>query len=87
MRGGIEMSKIDTKAPTSIDFEKEGLMCGLEFHQQVYAPYDDREISKLHGSKLFCSCPAVIREDDPDFQLPDMRIRFHGCIKVELLNT
>jgi len=60
----------DTKAPNEIDYEKEGLVVGLEFHQQLLAPYFGRESSptlKKHGSKLFCPCAAVIREDDPDF--------------------
>lgn len=32
-----------------------GLKCGLEIHQQ------------LDGRKLFCNCPAVIKEGNPDF--------------------
>ncbi len=60
----------DKNAPTEIDYEKEGLIVGLEFHQQLLAPYfgaeSPRELKK-HGSKLFCPCAAVIREDDPDF--------------------
>ncbi|MHA2502669.1 MAG: Glu-tRNA(Gln) amidotransferase subunit GatE, partial [Candidatus Kariarchaeaceae archaeon] len=59
--------KFDTKAPTEIDFEAEGFMSGLEFHQQVLAPYNTEDRSKEHGSKLFCPCPAHLRDDDPDF--------------------
>lgn len=32
-----------------------GLKCGLEIHQQ------------LEGRKLFCKCPTLLREDQPDF--------------------
>ena len=32
-----------------------GLKCGIEIHQQ------------LEGKKLFCSCPTLIRDDQPDF--------------------
>ncbi len=62
--------KFQTKAPETIDFENEGLMVGLEFHQQLYAPYNEqhsRPLEREHGSKLFCPCPAMIREDDHDF--------------------
>ncbi len=61
------VEKFKVEAPTEIDYEKEGMMCGLEFHQQLLAPYDDREVSKVNGSKLFCSCPAILREDDAHF--------------------
>ncbi len=37
-----------------IDYKKIGFKAGLEIHQQ------------LSGRKLFCSCPAIIREDNPD---------------------
>src|SRR3989344_3047969 len=40
-----------------IDYEKIGLKCGLEIHQQLDAD----------GKKLFCNCPSVLRRDDPDF--------------------
>lgn len=63
------VEKFKIEAPTDIDYEKEGMMCGLEFHQQLLAPYDDREISKVNGSKLFCSCPALLREDDAHFTI------------------
>lgn len=36
------------------DYQKLGLKCGLEIHQQ------------LDTHKLFCSCPSEIREDEPD---------------------
>lgn len=61
---------IDQKAPTTMDFEKEGLMVGLEFHQQLLAPYfgtNSLTLERKHGSKLFCPCAAFIREDEPDF--------------------
>lgn len=35
----------------------DGFKAGLEIHQQ------------LSGTKLFCACPAEIREDEPDFTL------------------
>lgn len=38
-----------------LDYKKLGLRCGLECHQQ------------LEGHKLFCSCPTMIRRDNPDF--------------------
>ncbi|MBI2668724.1 Glu-tRNA(Gln) amidotransferase subunit GatE [Candidatus Woesearchaeota archaeon] len=34
-----------------------GLKCGLEIHQQ------------LEGKKLFCSCPTLLREDEPHFKI------------------
>lgn len=37
-----------------IDYEKLGLKCGIEIHQQ------------LDTKKLFCQCPSKIREDKPD---------------------
>jgi len=37
-----------------IDYQKLGLKCGVEIHQQ------------LDTKKLFCSCPCEIREDAPD---------------------
>ena len=37
-----------------LDYEKLGLKCGLEIHQQI------------KGKKLFCSCPCLIRDDAPD---------------------
>lgn len=38
-----------------MDYKKMGFKSGIEIHQQ------------LEGHKLFCSCPAVIRKDKPDF--------------------
>src|SRR3989344_1935525 len=38
-----------------LDYVKLGFKCGLEIHQQ------------LEGKKLFCSCPTVIRKEEPDF--------------------
>ncbi len=38
-----------------MDAKELGLKCGLEIHQQ------------LEGTKLFCSCPTLIRDDEPDF--------------------
>ncbi|MEK6830191.1 MAG: Glu-tRNA(Gln) amidotransferase subunit GatE [Nanoarchaeota archaeon] len=38
-----------------IDYEKLGLKCGLEIHQQ------------LDTSKLFCNCPSLLRQDEPGF--------------------
>jgi len=37
-----------------IDYEKLGFMCGIEIHQQI------------DTHKLFCECPSLIREDEPD---------------------
>ncbi|MGD9276008.1 MAG: Glu-tRNA(Gln) amidotransferase subunit GatE [Candidatus Pacearchaeota archaeon] len=39
----------------NFDYEKLGLKSGLEIHQQ------------LDTSKLFCRCPSLLRQDDPDF--------------------
>ncbi|MBU0929653.1 MAG: Glu-tRNA(Gln) amidotransferase subunit GatE, partial [Nanoarchaeota archaeon] len=38
-----------------MDYQKIGFKCGLEIHQQ------------LEGKKLFCSCPTLIKDDEPDF--------------------
>ncbi|MFP4111370.1 MAG: Glu-tRNA(Gln) amidotransferase subunit GatE [Candidatus Woesearchaeota archaeon] len=37
-----------------LDYKKLGMKCGLEIHQQ------------LNTHKLFCNCPSIIRDDDPD---------------------
>jgi len=37
-----------------INYEKLGLRCGLEIHQQ------------LNTNKLFCNCPSLLRDDPPD---------------------
>ncbi|MHA2092616.1 MAG: Glu-tRNA(Gln) amidotransferase subunit GatE, partial [Candidatus Kariarchaeaceae archaeon] len=57
---------MEIQAPTTIDFEKEGFIAGLEFHQQVLAPYEQEQRQLHHGSKLFCPCPAYLRDDDAD---------------------
>lgn len=38
-----------------VNYEALGLMCGIECHQQ------------LEGRKLFCECPTLIKEENPDF--------------------
>ncbi len=40
-----------------MDYEKLGLKCGIEIHQQ------------LEGKKLFCSCPTIMRDDQPYFTI------------------
>ena len=40
-----------------VDYEKLGFKAGLEIHQQ------------LDSHKLFCKCPSVLRNDDPDFEV------------------
>ena len=40
-----------------LDYSKIGLKCGLEIHQQ------------LDTKKLFCNCPSVLRQDEPDFSI------------------
>ncbi|MBI2564547.1 Glu-tRNA(Gln) amidotransferase subunit GatE [Candidatus Woesearchaeota archaeon] len=40
-----------------LDYKKLGLKCGLEIHQQI------------ENTKLFCNCPALIRDDEPDFEV------------------
>jgi Glu-tRNA(Gln) amidotransferase subunit E-like FAD-binding protein len=40
-----------------IDYEKLGFKCGLEIHQQ------------LDTKKLFCNCPSVLRQDEPNFKI------------------
>jgi len=47
------MSDINLKE--GVDYEKIGLKCGLEVHQQ------------LNTKKLFCNCPSLLRQDNPDF--------------------
>ncbi len=39
---------------TDFDYKALGLKCGLECHQQ------------LNTKKLFCKCPSIMREDEPD---------------------
>lgn len=38
-------------------YQKLGLKCGLEIHQQ------------LEGQKLFCNCPTILRDDPPHFTI------------------
>ncbi len=40
-----------------IDYKKLGLKCGLEIHQQ------------LNTNKLFCNCPSILRQEEPDFTI------------------
>ncbi len=40
-----------------IDYEKLGFKSGLEIHQQ------------LDTKKLFCNCPSLLRQDEPDFTI------------------
>jgi len=40
-----------------LNYEKLGLKAGLEIHQQL----------NPEKGKLFCSCPSVLRNDEPDF--------------------
>ena len=37
------------------EWKKLGLKCGLEVHQQ------------LDTNKLFCNCPSILRQEEPDF--------------------
>ncbi|MFQ5531949.1 MAG: Glu-tRNA(Gln) amidotransferase GatDE subunit E, partial [Candidatus Nanoarchaeia archaeon] len=39
-----------------IDYAKLGFKSGLEIHQQLDS-----------AGKLFCNCPSVLRQDEPDF--------------------
>ena len=36
------------------DYKKLGFKCGIEIHQQ------------METHKLFCSCPSLLRDDEPD---------------------
>ena len=40
-----------------MNYKKIGLKCGLEIHQQ------------LDTKKLFCSCPSILRDDEPHFSV------------------
>ncbi len=42
---------------SEIDYKKIKFKAGLEIHQQ------------LDSHKLFCSCPSVLRKDEPDFEV------------------
>ena len=39
------------------DYKKIGLKSGLEIHQQ------------LDTHKLFCSCPSILRQDNPEYEI------------------
>ena len=39
------------------DYKKVGLKSGLEIHQQ------------LNTHKLFCSCPSILRSDEPEYEI------------------
>jgi len=45
--------------PEEIDYKKLKFKSGLEVHQQLDA----------NGKKLFCDCPAVLRNDEPDYTI------------------
>ena len=40
-----------------IDYQKLGFKCGIEIHQQ------------LSGKKLFCRCPAINSNEEPDIKV------------------
>src|SRR3990172_7270385 len=40
-----------------LNYEELGLKSGLEIHQQI------------DSSKLFCNCPSLLRQDEPDFNI------------------
>lgn len=48
------MTEPDYKEMTEPDYKKLGFKCGIEIHQQ------------LETHKLFCGCPSIIRDDEPD---------------------
>ena len=62
------MSSFDKYAPDEINFSDEGFLSGLEFHQQLIANYSTKDTHNF-GSKLFCNCPVIIRDDTPDFSV------------------
>ena len=62
------MSSFDKYAPNKINFSDEGFLSGLEFHQQLIANYSTKDTHNF-GSKLFCNCPVIIRDDTPDFSV------------------
>jgi len=45
------------KESNGSEYKKLGFKCGLEIHQQ------------LDTDKLFCNCPSVLRQDEPDFEV------------------
>jgi len=44
---------------SELDYQKLKFKSGLEIHQQLDA----------NGKKLFCDCPALLRTDEPDFEV------------------
>jgi glutamyl-tRNA(Gln) amidotransferase subunit E len=62
-----------SELPSKLNFEEIGFKVGIEFHQQLLAPdhrgYSDKFPLDEYGSKLFCPCPAVIRESKPDIRI------------------
>ena len=48
---------METNDQKNFDYEKIGLKCGLEIHQQ------------LDTSKLFCGCQSILRQDNSDFEI------------------
>lgn len=62
MRKGLNTILSFTKMAKIKDYAGIGLKCGIEIHQQ------------LDTGKLFCSCPSVIRDDRPDFEV-ERRLR------------
>ncbi|HII71730.1 TPA: Glu-tRNA(Gln) amidotransferase subunit GatE, partial [Candidatus Woesearchaeota archaeon] len=46
-----------TEGLVPLDYKKIGLKCGIEIHQRLDTP------------KLFCSCPSILREDEPHFRV------------------
>ena len=40
-----------------MDFGKIGFKCGVEIHQQ------------LSTHKLFCECPSIVHDDNPDIKV------------------
>ncbi len=50
-----EIRELKESRESKIDYDKEGLMSGLEIHQQ------------LDTGKLFCRCPGYLRQDEPNF--------------------
>ncbi|MCG3219531.1 MAG: hypothetical protein KAR35_11000, partial [Candidatus Heimdallarchaeota archaeon] len=59
--------------PSNLNYDKIGFKVGIEFHQQLLAPdhrgYSNKFPLDEYGSKLFCPCPAVIRESEPDIRI------------------
>lgn len=51
-----------------MDYQGIGFKCGIEIHQQ------------LETKKLFCSCPSIVHDDDPD-------IHFHRKLRAVIGET